>query len=202
MANCKKAKRLPNSFFQKNPLQHLSAAMIAHYTITARLNEKFDSLVYDLTEEGIDDVRKAKIQQERLRIKETRDPAALVEFMRKGHDIFNQKLLCEKILQDQEQTMPLLLKRYRTCALDPFIDAATAVLATGEKKYAQQLRDIYADIRDPFAQACACLVFGMQEMDGEIPFLLHEYERFQREYPHETHNQHPLLALYLLHGKY
>ena len=131
--------------------------MIAHYTITARLNEKFDSLVHNLTEEGIDDIRKAKIQQERQHIEETKDPAALVEFMRKGHDIFNQNLLCEKILQDQEQTMPLLLKRYRTCALDQFIDAATAVLATGEKKYAQQLRDIYADIRDPFAVPAWCL---------------------------------------------
>ena len=202
MTNSGKVKHLPNSFFRKNPLLHLSAAMIAHYTITARLNEKFDSLVHNLTEEGIDDIRKAKIQQERQHIEETKDPAALVEFMRKGHDIFNQNLLCEKILQDQEQTMPLLLKRYRTCALDQFIDAATAVLATGEKKYAQQLRDIYADIRDPFAQACACLVFGMQKMDEEIPFLLHEYERFQQEYPKETYEQHPLLALYLLHGKY
>ena len=202
MENSKKTKRLPNSFFQKNPLQHLSAAMIAHYTITERLNEKFDSLVYNLTEEGIDDVRKAKIQQERQRIEETNDPAALVEFMRKGHDVFNQNLLCKKILQNQEETMSLLLKRYRTCALDQFIDAATAVFATGEQKYAHQLRDIYADIRNPFAQACACLVFGMQEMDEEIPFLLHEYERFQREYPNETYHQHPLLSLYLLHGKY
>lgn len=97
--------------------------------------------------------------------------------------------------------MPLLLKRYRTCMLDHFIDAATIVLATGEKKYAQLLWEMYAEIRCPFAQACACLVFGMQGMEQEIPFLRSEYTRFQHEYSDETYHQHPLLALYILHGK-
>lgn len=72
------------------------------------------------------------------------------------------------------QAVPLLLKRYRTCALDQFIEAAMSVLAAGEKGYMQVLRDMYADIRDPYARACACLVFGMQGME-DIPFLLHEY---------------------------
>ncbi len=98
--------------------------------------------------------------------------------------------------------MPLVLRRYRTCALDQFIDAATIVFSVGEKKYAQMLREIYRDIRYPYARACACLVFGMQGMEEEIPFLLSEYRHFQQAYPKETFDQHPLLALYLLHGKY
>lgn len=202
MKNAEKTKRLPNSFFRRNPLEHMSAAMIAHYVTTGGMGEAFEHLVDDLTEEVIDDARKAKIQQERQRIEETEDPGVLVEIMRKGYDIANQKLLCEKILQDQEHAMPLVLKRYRTSALDQFIDAATIVLGTGEKKYVQMLRDMYADIRDPFAQACACLVIGIQGMEEEIPFLLQEYERFRQGYPDESFEQHPLLALYLLHGKY
>ena len=97
--------------------------------------------------------------------------------------------------------MPLLLRRYRTCALDHFIDTATMVLATCERKYVEMLREMYADIRCPFAQACACLVFGMQGVENEIPFLHSEYLRFQNDYPDETFHQHPLLALYILHGK-
>lgn len=194
-------KRLPNSFFRANPLMDLSAAMIAHFTITARLNETLEQMISDTAEKGIDKDRKEKIRQERQHIEQTDDPAALVEIMRKGHDIFNQQLLCTKVLTIHEQTMPLLLKRYRTCMLDHFIDAATIVLATGEKKYAQMLREMYADIRCPFAQACACLVFGMQGMENEIPFLRSEYLRFQNDYPDETFHQHPLLALYILHGK-
>jgi len=88
--------------------------------------------------------------------------------------------------------MPLILRRYRTCALDAFIDAAAKVFVMGEKEYAHMLREMYRDIRCPFAQACACLVFGMQGMEEEIPFLVSEYERFQREYPDESFDQHPL----------
>ncbi|MGN1308028.1 MAG: hypothetical protein ACI4V3_10205 [Faecousia sp.] len=197
-----KVKRLPSSFFRENPLMEMSAAVVAHYMITTRLTKEEEQIDSNLAEHAIDEIRREKILQERQYIEQTDDPAVLVELMRKGHDILNRLLLCTKILSLHEQTMPLLLKRYRTCVLDSFIDAATEVLATGEKKYAQMLREMYADIRCPFAQACACLVFGMQGMEQEIPFLLSEYTRFQREYPEETYHQHPLLALYILHGKF
>jgi len=59
------------------------------------------------------------------------------------------------------------------------------------------LREMYNEIRYPFAQASACLVFGMQGMEEEMPFLLSEYERFQRNFPDESFDQHPLLALYI-----
>ena len=69
--NNEEIKRLPNRFFQATPLQHLSAAVIAHYTITKRLNGKLDRLIYSLTEDKICDARKAKIPQERQHIEET-----------------------------------------------------------------------------------------------------------------------------------
>ncbi len=196
-----KNERLPKSFFRANPLMDLSAAMIAYYTITENLNEKLERMISDTAKTGINEDRKKKIRQERQHIEQTDDPAALVEIMRKGHDVINQRLLCTKVATLHEQTMPLLLRRYRTCALDQFIDAATVVFATCERKYAEMLREMYTDIRCPFAQACACLVFGMQGMEEEIPFLHSEYLRFQKAYPDEAFHQHPLLALYILHGK-
>lgn len=201
MAIYTERKRLPHSFFTANPLLKVSAALLAHYRITAGQNEELGQVISDIAAQNINTSRKESVQQDRQHIVQTDDPASLVEIMRKGHDILNQELLCAKILALHEQTMPLVLKRYRTCTLDHFIDAATITLAVGEKKYAQALREMYADICWPFAQACACLVFGMQGMEEEIPFLLGEYERFQREYPDETYHQHPLLALYILHGK-
>ena len=196
-----KGNYLPKSFFRNNPLMKYSAAAIAHFVITERPTERLEQTILDITENSIDDGRKEKIRQERQSIEQTDDPAVLVEIMRKGCDVFNQQLLCTKVLDLHEQTMPLLLRRYRTCALDHFIDAATMVLATCERKYVEMLREMYADIRCPFAQACACLVFGMQGMEDEIPFLHSEYLRFQNDYPDETFHQHPLLALYILHGK-
>jgi len=175
--------------------------MIAHFTITARKSGKIDQKIYDVAAEVFDETRRYEIRQDQRRIEQADDPAELVEIMCSGHDIMNRGLLCSKILMLHEQTTPLILKRYCTCALDEFIDAAAEVFVMGEKKYAQMLREMYRDIRCPFAQASACLVFGMQGMEEEIPFLLSEYERFLREYPDESFDQHPLLALYLLHGK-
>lgn len=43
-------------------------------------------------------IGKREIRQERQHIEQTNDPAALVEIMRKGHDIFNQQLLCTIVL--------------------------------------------------------------------------------------------------------
>ena len=195
-------KFLPNSFFKENPLKEISAATIGYYTIVAKADGKLDQMISDVAVQGIKDSRKEEIRQERQRIEQTDDPAELVEMMRKGHDILNQRLLCDKVIALHEQTMPLVLKRYRTCALDQFVDAAATTVALGEKKYAQMLREMYRDIRYPYACACACLVFGMQGMEEEIPFLLNEYRHFQQAYPNESFDQHPLLALYLLHEKY
>ncbi len=194
--------RLPNRFFRENPLKELSAANLIYFSITTRTNDKLEQMISDLVTPELEASRKEKIQQERQRIEQTDDPSALVEIMRKGHDIFNQRLLCDKIIALHEQTMPLVLRRYRTCALNGFIDSATITLALGEKKYTQMLREMYRDIRYPYARACACLVFGIQGMEDEIPFLLNEYRYFKQAYPEESFDQHPLLALYLLYGKY
>ena len=35
-------------------------------------------------------------------------------------------------------------------------------------------------------------------MEEAIPLLMKEYERFGREYPDESYDQGPLLALYLI----
>lgn len=192
--------RITSKFFKKNPLKHLSAAMIAHYAITLYQNKE-EHLVAEAADKGIDDVRRKAIAQELRHIEQTEDPAELVECMRKGCDPFNNRFICDKVIARHEETMPYLLKRYRTCALDDFIDTACCILASADKGYAQQLLEMYNQIRCPYAKACACLVFGMQGMMETIPLLLREYERFQEEYPEESFEQHPLMALYILHGK-
>ena len=192
--------RITSKFFKKNPLENISSAMIAHFAITL-YQKKEDHLFADAAGKLIDDVRRGKIEQEHKRIEQTDDPEELVECARKGCDPFNHNFLCDKIIARHEQAMPYLLKRYRTCALDSFIDTACCILASADKKYALQLLEMYNQIRCPYAKACACLVFGMQGLKETIPMLLQEYERFQDEYPEESFDQHPLMALYVLHGK-
>ena len=55
-----KGKRLPNSFFRANPLMDMSAAMIAHFSITVIMNEKLEQMISDAAAQGIDEERKEK----------------------------------------------------------------------------------------------------------------------------------------------
>ncbi len=196
-----KEDRMIEKFFRENPLEEISAALIGHILITSFLDGELEEELARLAAQGIDDDRRRTVERERTLIEQTEDPAALVEIMRKGCDIFNQRLLCEKIVKRQELAMPLLLKRYRTCALETFIDTSMCVFAIADDQYARELLDMYDQIRCPYARACACLIFGVKRMEDTIPLLLREYERFGEEYPEESFDQHPLLALYILHGK-
>lgn len=196
-----KEERLKESFFRENPLEPLSAALFGQFMITLFFNGKLEEEITRLADPAVDDDRRQTIERQKTLIEQTDDPAALVEIARKGCDVFNQRLLCEKIVERQELAMPLLLKRYRTCALDHFIDTSMYVLVMTDDRYARELLDMYDQIRCPYARACACLVFGMKHMEDTMPLLLREYERFGEEYPEESFDQHPLLALYILHGK-
>ncbi len=189
---------LPKNFFGNHPLKEISAATLTHFKITQQDNDQFDALFAEAAERLMDSVRCEKDAEERRRILETVEPAALVELARKGCEISNQRILCKKLLSCAEQSMPLLLKRYRTCALDHFLEIATTVLATADVQYAQELRQMYPKIRTPYGRACACLVFGVQNMQEELPFLYEEYVNFRKNYPDENFEQHPLLAMYLL----
>lgn len=194
-------RHLPNKFFAEHPLEEISAAKLTHFKIVTGKEGILDQIFADVLTEHISEKRQRQSEEERNRIEQTDDPAALVELVRKGSEISNQALIVSKILRVQEEAMPLLLRRYRTSSLDHFIEVATEVFAQADKEYITELRKLYPEIRAPYAQACACLAFGMQGMGEEIPFLLNEYERFRKEYPKESFEQHPLLALYILHDK-
>lgn len=191
---------LPNSFFRENPLEEHSAAMLTYASTYFARDDGFKEKMSKIAQEYIDDTRAARIEQQRQQIEQTDAPDALIDLMRKC-DSFNSALLSEKVAAYAEQTMPLLLKKYCTCLQDVFIELANLVLARSDVRYTQTLRELYPQIRAPYAQAHACLTFGIQDMAQEVPFLLEQYRRFQRDYPEESFSQFPLLALYLLHGK-
>ena len=194
-------KHLPNKFFASNPLKEMSAAILTHFKMVCDTDAILDEINSKSGVNIISETRKQAMEAERLKIMEMDDPATLVEFARKIVEMPNHRILISKILQSEDQTLPILLRRFRTCSVDHFIEIAVRVFVEADRKYVQQLREMYSQIRAPYAQAGACLVFGVCDMEEEISFLLHEYERFQQEYPKEGFEQHPLLALHLLHKK-
>ena len=124
-----------------------------------------------------------------------------MRYMRKGYDVLVDSLLCKKVLSLIDDAGPHIVKRYKTTGQDSFIELAFRILVHADKRYAEELLGMYHDIRNPYAQAMACLLFGEHNMKSSASFLLKEYKRFQTDYPSESFDQFPLLALYILFGK-
>lgn len=194
-------KLLPKNFFKNNPVDELSAANLAYFKITIGMGTDFDKLLSEGLNKVMGEKRRISSGNEKETISTLRCGEEIVAFMRTEFDIVNQHLLCKKALSMQADTIPLMLRRYRTTYQDVFVDTAVQILAHAEKCYAEMLLEMYAEIRNPYAQSMACLVFGVQHMEHAAPLLIKEHERMKREYTQVSLYQGPLVGLHILYGK-
>lgn len=192
---------LPNSFFKKNPLNQLSSANVAYFSMTAGFSDRLENEIFDLVKKEVDTRRLDKIKLEREEIPHLETGEDFVRFMRGNYDISNRSLLCKRALTMQQIVIPPMLRRFRTSMQDMFIEAAVYILAHAEQVYVAQLKTLYPEIRNPYAQSMACLVFGIQKQEDTLPLLLAEYQRLKKEFPEESLCQGPLLAIYILYDK-
>lgn len=194
-------KLLPKNFFKNNPLDRLSTPQIAYFSMTAGFDEKLQNAMWDILEGRIEPERKARIEMEKKEISRLETGDAVVKFIRNGYDIANREMLCKRALTMQAEVIPPLLRRFRTSFQDELIESAVYILAHVEQMYVDQLIDMYPEIRNPYAQSMACLVFGVQKREGVMPLLLEEYQRLKREDSEGKLCQGPLLAIYILYDK-
>ena len=74
--------QLPKNFFKKNPLNQLSAANIAYFSMTAGFDDQINSMMFDSIKEEIDPQRLDKIKREREEIPHLETGEDIVRFMR------------------------------------------------------------------------------------------------------------------------
>lgn len=189
------------SFFKQNPLDEISSAIIADFSLSTLFNDELNAEIEKIVNGQIEDERKAQILADKDTVEQLSSGEDVVTYMRKKHDNVADLLFCKKAMTLESEAAPLIVKRYMTSAQDRFIELAFRILAKADKKYAEQLFREYKEIRNPYAQAMACLLFGEQEMEETVPLLMQEYKRFKQSYPKESFNQAPLLALYILYGE-
>ena len=194
-------KLLPKNFFKDNPLDKMSAPLIAHFSMTAGFDEKLQNAIWDILEGEIEPERKARIEEEKAEIAQLETGDAIVKFIRNDYDIANRETLCKKILTMQAEVLPPLLRRFQTSFQDSVTETTVYILGHAEREYVDQLIEMYPEIRNPYAQSMACVALGVQEREDTLPLLLREYERLKRQYPEESYCQGPLLAIYILYGK-
>jgi len=193
-------KLLPKNFFKKNPLNPTSAYNIALYILDPDFEEDMFNRLLDKEDETGDSSSLDQIDKEEEEIRALSDAEDVVKRMRQSIAMLNRSILADKALSMWEETMPLILRRFRTSSQTEFIETAFHIFAEADDSVIEPLKELYPDIRDPYARSMACMVFGMHDCEEMIPMLLREYERFREDYPDEEYEQGPLLALYQLYG--
>lgn len=193
--------RIPRQFWKQNPLKKMSAAQISYFSMSIFSIDELNEKMSEIIDPGISADRRTVIEEELRQIEILDSGESIIKFMRHEYDIVNRNALCKKALKMQDEVMPLVLSRFRTSAQTVFIETAAMIFAHCDARYALELREAYPNIRDPYARSIASLSLAVQEDEEAIPLLMQEYERLHRDYPEESYDQGPLLALYRLCGK-
>ena len=85
---------------------------------------------------------------------------------------------------------------------DTFIENAIRLLAESREDYSTPLKERFDEIRSPYVQSLVCLILGFRGNEDIIPWMLDTYLAVERQYPQETYEQGPLLALYELNARF
>lgn len=192
---------LPKNFFRDNPLDEMSTARLADFSIRTVLKDDLTNEMNKILQSTMSQSRAADVKASQEALDKLETAEELVMYMRKDAESMTYPTLCRKALAMQEEVMPLIIKRYLTTAQTCFIEAAVRIFGNADRKYTEELLKEYGNIRNPYAQANACLLFGEFRMMETVPLLLSEYRRFLRNYPDQGYAQCPLFALNILYGE-
>ena len=108
------------------------------------------------------------------------NPEEIINLCRKISYYKAKDALVEKILADQEHTMPLLIARFLRSSHDKFIEQATLALGYCEEKYVDEVVDRYEEIRSDYAKAEFCVVLGFRQKKECVELLRREAERMKK----------------------
>lgn len=193
----KKENVLTKKFYRDNPVEDLSVANIFYMHHLMYTNRELSDAITNMILPGLEEERTEAIEREEEIINETSSVEELLKLMRKNMEFTSRELIYRKALQTQEEFMPRALELYQKNRQECFIQVCACIFAGADIQYAKRLYDVYNNIKSPYAQALACVVFGIKDMRETTQLLLDEYYRLKKDYPDESYSQCPLYSLHM-----
>ena len=193
--------QLPKHFFEDNPLNEFSTAMLTHFRAITLIMPELYEQVNKAVVPGMEKSRYEQYIEEKECIMNLNNADDIVSYMRKIKDPANSSLLIQKAIEYQEEVVPLVLKRICKSGHDVFIENAVMLIANADIKYTEQLYAIFPDIRNTYARSELCIVFGVKKKTEYTQLLMEQYKKVKEERPDKDYEQGPLLALHLIYEK-
>ena len=193
-------KKLLEGFFKENTVESdiPTAPALAHFYLALESDPEAGEEIRAVMDEAIFDEqagRQAEVLAERREIEALATCEQVIRFMRRGTDPMNQHILANKALVFEDEIVPELVRMLKTSMNDGFIETAIRILAKSNKDIADDLIEIFHDMRYPYAQAMALVVLGYKAGETRIPWLIEQYKKLKRLYPDESHCEGAYYAL-------
>ncbi|MGN1113124.1 MAG: hypothetical protein ACI4RP_07965 [Acutalibacteraceae bacterium] len=165
----------------------------AKFEYSLYLYRDADSDINDLISEII------KPSEEDVKIIEavnnTTDPQALVNLMRKKVPASSRYQLWAKLIQYEDDVLPLIKRRALTNRQDLFIENTVAFLLRCKTNCCDWIIENYESFLSEYMKSMLCLVLGVRGEKELVPFLINEAKRMERDYPEESFDQGPAIAV-------
>lgn len=111
-------------------------------------------------------------------------------------DPLNHGLLKKKILRSSDLTLPRIIEKLKDNRSDAFAELAVAIIYESKANCGARLLEILDSISDPYTCSLVCMLLGLIGPREAVEPIWNYYHYFKDEYPDETFDQGPLLALY------
>ena len=177
-------------FFKIHPIKEMSAAKIEY---AFYLNPEMLKAANEYAEKQLEKTEEDKALE--TVIAEVTEPDELLKLMRKSTSGLNRSAIREKVLQKEEEMLPLIKEKCMRNGQTEFIENALYIFLHGKTNSCEWIMKEYSEIRSEYLKSMLCLVLGFRGEAEWIPFLMKEVERLEREYPYESFEQGPLLAI-------
>lgn len=181
---------LSNHYFKKHPLNPRSGAGFVYMQLTMP-----PRMEKEMKEEMKDFKPSEKDKEDRRKIEAADDKDALFRLMRTPMIGANRDALRHKLLDYQEDMMPLIKKRLLTTKNDSFIDDSIWFLGHCKENPTGWILENYSSLDDHFIRSQLCVVLGIRGDVNVVPFLMEQEEFYETENIKKGLEQGPLFGL-------
>lgn len=122
-------------------------------------------------------------------------PEELVNLMRKEMPGQAQMHLRKRLSEMDKECSELVCRRVLTNRQNTFINNAIHYILRSEYVGKDWIMANYSSIISENMKSLLCIKIGIEGTPEDIPFLMDETVRFEREFPDESYSQGPVIAL-------
>lgn len=200
MENSKELKKLTKDFFNRHPIEEFSAARIQYsLLLMPDVMGAVERAMPEIAASGIDVPDYTRLID---RVNREEDTDNLLRMLREGLPGHAKERVIQKLLEREEEALPEVQRLVARSFSDHAIESCTTYLVRCKTDCSKWIIQQYGKVREPYAQSLLCLVLGFRAKPDAIPFLIEQMERFEKQYPDETFDQGPLLALYEIRSRF